>query len=475
MTTVAGPPASPAHPASPVHPASHPVPPSAPAGPPPATPPPPASRSLRQRLVAVTPRARTTPGQLRTLLALAIVLSLAWGTVAAWTVALHQSGASAVVSTNEPLSQDAQQIYQSLSDAQVTVSAAFLASPGEPLAARQRYDADITRATAGLKAATAASDSPQLSQDLATLSGGLPQYTAEVANAELYNSLGYLAGSSSMQVAAEQMQLTLLPAAHAVYSRENTELTATSAQATGLPLVVLTLAIGLVLLIVLVRVQRWLTRRTHRIVNWGLLLASVATVVSVLWLAASFTVARVDLGRALQHGSQPATTLAEAAIAAQRARGDEIGNLISHSGDTAFQADFHAAQNQLGPGHGSLLTSALDQSRGSTGISRIQAAAQEATAWYAVNAKVHTLDTQNATAAETQLVTGTGAGTVATLFGQIDANLSAATADDEATFATSAANGRDAFTGLEAGIIVLALVMVAGCTWGINRRLAEYR
>jgi predicted PurR-regulated permease PerM len=406
---------------------------------------------------------------------LLIVLSLGWGVVAAWTVALHQSAAGAVVNTNEPLSLDAQQIYQSLSDAQVTVSAAFLASPDEPLAARQRYDADIARATAGLKAATAASVSPQLSRNLAMLSTGLPQYTAEVANADLYNSLGYLAGSSSLQVATEEMQLTLLPAARAVYTQENAQLTATSAQATGLPLVVLTLVIGLVLLFVLFRVQRWLTRRTRRIVNYGLLLASAATALSVLWLVVSFTVARVDLGRALQHGSQPAATLAEAGIAAQRARGDEILNLVSHSGDTAFQADFHAAQAQLGPGAGSLLASALDQHQGGTGAARIQAAAQEATSWYAVNQKVHALDTQNATAAETQLVTGTGPGTAATLFGQIDANLSAAMAADEATFRSSAATGRDAFTGLEAGIIVLALVMVLGCAWGINRRLAEYR
>ena len=48
-------------------------------------------------------------------------------------------------------------------------------------------------------------------------------------------------------------------------------------------------------------------------------------------------------------------------------------------------------------------------------------------------------------------------------------------AADEATFRSSAATGQDAFTGLEAGIIVLALVMVVGCAWGINRRLAEYR
>ena len=433
-------------------------------------------RPAWRRLGTLTPRARTTPGQLRVLLALLVLLGLGWGAIAAWTVALHQSAASEVVATSEPLSLDAQQIYQSLSDAQVTVSAAFLASPQEPLAARQRYDADIARATAGLKTATAASDDRVLSRNLAILSAGLPVYTADVANAELYNSIGFLAGSSSMQVAAEEMQLTLLPAAHAVYTRENASLTATSAQATGLPLVVVTVVIGLVLLLVLFRVQRWLTRRTHRIVNYGLLVATVATAASVLWLAASFAVARIDLGRALQHGSQPAATVAEAGIAAQRARGDEILNLISHSGDTAFQADFHAAQTQLGPGAGSLLTSALNQSQGrSRGQARIRAAAADATRWYAVNQQVHELDTQNQTAKETQLVTGTGPGTAATLFGQLDANLTAAMAADEATFRSGAATGRDAFTGLEAGVIVLALVMVAGSGWGINRRLAEYR
>ena len=434
-----------------------------------------AARPAWRRPGTITLRARTTPGQLRLLLTVLIVLSVGWGALAAWTVARHQSAAGDVVGTSEPLSLDAQRIYESLSDAQVTVSAAFLASPQEPLAARQRYDADIARATAGLKAATAASDNPQLSRNLATLSAGLPVYAADVANAELYNSLGYLAGSSSLQVATEEMQLTLLPAARAVYTQENSRLTATSAQATGLPLAAATLVIGLVLLFVLFRAQRWLTRRTRRIVNHGLLLASAATVVAVLWLGISFALARAGLGRALQDGAQPTATLAEAGIAAQRARGDEILNLISHSGDTAFQADFAAAQAELGPGPGSLLTSALNQSRPGSAAARIRAAAREATSWYAVNQKVHALDTRSATVAETQLVTGSGPGTAATLFGQLDASLSAAMAADEATFRSSAATGQDAFTGLEAGVIVLSLVTVLGSAWGINRRLAEYR
>jgi hypothetical protein len=46
---------------------------------------------------------------------------------------------------------------------------------------------------------------------------------------------------------------------------------------------------------------------------------------------------------------------------------------------------------------------------------------------------------------------------------------------DQAVFASNAAAGSDAFTGLEAGVIVLALVMAIGCGWGLTRRLSEYR
>jgi hypothetical protein len=46
---------------------------------------------------------------------------------------------------------------------------------------------------------------------------------------------------------------------------------------------------------------------------------------------------------------------------------------------------------------------------------------------------------------------------------------------DQGVFAANAAAGADAFTGLEAGIIVLAVVMAVGCAWGLSRGLAEYR
>ena len=48
-------------------------------------------------------------------------------------------------------------------------------------------------------------------------------------------------------------------------------------------------------------------------------------------------------------------------------------------------------------------------------------------------------------------------------------------AADQVVFHTNATAGGSAFTGLEAGIIVAALLMALGCAWGLSVRLAEYR
>ena len=61
-----------------------------------------------------------------------------------------------------------------------------------------------------------------------------------------------------------------------MYAAENASLGATSAQATGLPLIGVTLAVGLVIGYVLYRASRWLRRRTNRVLNVGLLAAGVA-------------------------------------------------------------------------------------------------------------------------------------------------------------------------------------------------------
>ena len=99
----------------------------------------------------------TTPARLRLLLALLILLCLAWGALAALTADQHASAAADVVAVSEPLSLDAEQVYTSLSDADAIAASAFLAGGLEPAEARQRYQADIAQAAVRIEAAWAMS------------------------------------------------------------------------------------------------------------------------------------------------------------------------------------------------------------------------------------------------------------------------------------------------------------------------------
>jgi hypothetical protein len=416
---------------------------------------------------------RSTPGTLRLLLVGLVTLCVGWGALAAVTVVQHASAASAVVSVSEPLSLEAQQIYQSLADADVTVVTAYLYGQQQPDSARQRYQNDIATVTADLETATAASGNSgdsAISTSLATLGAALPVYTGYVQDGEVYDSAGVPAGGSFMQVASEEMHLVLLPAARAVYDEENARLTAASGQATGLPLVVIAVAGGLLAGLAGFRAQRWLSARTRRRINRGLFVATVAGAVALAWLAVAMAAGRSDLLQATQHGSRPAETLAQADIGVLQARGDQALNLISHTGDGEFQADIHAIQASLG----TRLTSAASQST-PAGASLIADARHASTTWFGINQQLHALDVVYDYGAETRLAIGTGPGSSATAFARLQSDIGSAIAADQAVFTANASAGRDAFSGLEIGVIVLAVVMAAGCAWGLTRRLVEYR
>jgi hypothetical protein len=430
----------------------------------------PSGRAPAQRL-----QGRTTPGQLRLLLVALVALCLLWGAVAAFTAGQHASGAGAVVSTSEPLSLDGQRIYRSLSDADATAASAFLGGGLEPAAVRRRYLADIAEAATSVAAATATAGHSAAQHDLATLSASLPVYAGEIETARADNRLGLPLGAAYLREASGLMRGTLLPAARGLYQQANAELAAQSSQATGLPFALIALLVAIGAGLVLFRSQRWLARRTHRVANAGLLLASVAGVVSVLWLVVALTVARVELGSARGHGSAPVEALAQADIAALQAHADESLTLIDNSGDDSFQGDFATVTKRLGPGPGTLLAAAAGAASGSPGAADATAAPSAATAWYAAHRRLRALDDGGAHSQAVAAATGSGPRDSGARFRQLDTALDRSIAADQAVFQSRAVSGRDATAGLEAGMIALALVMAAGCTLGLRRRLAEYQ
>ena len=420
-------------------------------------------------------RATTTPRKLRRLLVGLVALCLIWGALAAWVVSQRASGAAAVVSTSEPVSLDGQQIYRALSDADATAATAFLSGGLEPIAARHRYQADIAQAASRLEAATAVAGHSAAARDLAVLSATLPVYTGRVETARANNRLGLPLGAAYLREASSLMRGTLLPAARDVSAQADAQLTADSGRATGLPLALVVVAGSILVGVLLYRAQRWLSRRTHRVVNPGLLVATAAAIVSLLWLIIALGVARADLLQAREHGSAPVTALARADIAALRARTDESLTLIDGGGDDAFQADFVATARRLGPGPGTLVTDAVGTARGSPAAASASAAARAATAWYAAHRMVRSLDDNGQHTQAVRLVTTSGPGHSSTLFARLDGSLTSAVAVDQAVFQSHAVAGRDAFTGLELGVIAAALVMAAASARGLSQRLAEYR
>jgi hypothetical protein len=430
----------------------------------------------------------TTPGRLRLLLVTLVILSLAWGVIAALVADQHASAAADVVTVSEPLSLDAEQIYQGLSDADATAANAFLAGMLAPAAARQHYNADIAQAAIHIQAATALVGSSAartqlpgklnqqasavgsaIGDDLATLSAGLPTYTGEVETARADDRLGLTLGAAYLREASGLLRGTLLPAASDIYTRESGLLTSASAQATGLPLIVFALVFGLGVGCVLYLSWRWLTRHTHRVINYGLLVAAVAAAVSLVWLAGAFFAGRTELLNAQQHGSAPAEAFARADVAALQAHADESLTLIADSGDDSYQRDFLSQQKLLGPGPGTLLA-AVSVPAGS-GVS-VSAAQADARAWYRAHAALRALDNAGDHPAAVQSAL---AGDAADQFKSLSAALSNGINADQAVFASKAHSGQDAFTGLAIGMIVASLVMAAGCARGLSRRLAEYR
>jgi hypothetical protein len=414
----------------------------------------------------------TTPARLRLLLAGTVAFGLLWGAAAAWTAAQRTSAAGDVVAASEPLSFDAQQIYQSLSDADATEAAAFLAGT-EPPGARGRYLADIARAESYLEAATAAAGNQGLRSQLTVLSTGVPVYTGLVETARSDNQQGLPVGAAFLGEASYLMRTRLLPAANGLYTQENARLAAADGQATALP--VLAVVVAIAAAYVLFRAQRWLARRTHRVFNAGLVAASLAGLVSLTWLLTGLAIARAQLLDARDHGSAPVEALAQADIAALRAHADESLTLINRSGDDANQADFVRVEKQLGPGPGTLLTQAAAAARGSPGGRLAAAAAAAAPAWFATHRQVRALDGGGNYNAAVQLAIGSGPGSSGARFRRIEAELTTAIAADQAVFGSAAPRGQSALTGMEAGMIAAGLVMAAGCAWGLASRLAEYR
>lgn len=439
--------------------------------------PPPAGRGAwavgRERLREA---ATTEPGRLQILGAVLALLVVAFGAVTALEVTDRSSAADDVVSRSQPLSADAAAIYRSLADADTTAAAGFLAGTLEPAESRARYTRDITTASRLLVKAAANTDGSSASaREIATLNEQLPRYTGLIERARAANRQGLPLGGAYLRYANQQMTSALLPAAERLYAAETARLHRDDDSARAWPY--LSLALGLVALGVLVWAQRRTYARTNRVFNQGLLAATAATVVVLLWLAAAHTVTRTELDAARAHGQESLQVLNTARISSLTARANENltlvarGAVLTEDGKSdKYEADYTASM--------SALTTALGQAReladDDAGRGPVDDSAARAADWRERHKDARAKD--EAGDYEGALLRVVGAkDSTGQSFDQVDAALERALAHEQNEFTRSAGKARDALTALPLGAAALGILGAAGAVLGINRRLSEYR
>ncbi|MFE9357227.1 hypothetical protein [Streptomyces olivaceoviridis] len=422
--------------------------------------------------------ATTEPGRLRIIGAVLALLVVAFGAVTAWQTSARSAAADDVLRRSQPLSYGAAGIYRSLADANTAASSGFLAGGQENAPSRERYEKDIRSAAAGLVTAAANAEPGSASEEtIAGLNRLLPEYKGLIERARTYNRQGYPVGGAYLRYANEKMQKEMLPAAEDLYTTQNRRLDADYADATPYPWAAI--GLGLLALAALGWAQHRTYRRTHRVLNHGLVAASAATAVALLWLVVGHMVARSGLDGSYEHGIRSLNVLHDARIASLKARGNENLSLVARGAETvtvdgttydAYYRDFDQDIAVLGKG----LTEAARLADDQGGTAPVKAAEDDMAVWKQRHAAARAEDENGNYQQALDKVIG-AKGATAECFDGVDHSLARAIAHERAEFQRAAGDGRDAMTGLPEGAAVLAVLGAAGAVAGIGRRLSEYR
>lgn len=441
----------------------------------------------RGRLAAARPGALRPPGRVARLrgwlttprlywLAASglVMLGFAAGTAAVAAVQDRSGSMRDVAGVSGPLSVDAQTLYRELADADATAATAFLSDGGESAALRTRYLDDIAQASAALTVALRYAGGDEDSARLRVIADQLPVYTGLVETARSYQRLGVPLGGAYLREASGLMQRTMLPKAAELLESAQRRVAAEQAAASGFPWVAA--VFGLVAVGALVAAQVLVARRSRRVVNPGLVAATLVTVLAMLWsvVALNASAGRLRIGE--RDGSMLVSLLANAGRASLQARANESLTLVARGGGAEFEKTFTARMAELiGPdGRGGLFGRALAQAP--PGDRQLVARARdEAVRWRDLHQEVRSRDDGGEYDKAVELATATGGDALPAVFARVDGALTEALAIANARVARQADDAGSALRGLTAGLVLLTGGLVAGVVLGFRPRIEEYR
>lgn len=406
----------------------------------------------------------TTPGRLALATTVAVVACLLLG-VTGFLAGSNQSAALDDAQRDAAQLVGTQELRNDLVSADATATNAFLVGGLEPAEARERYETSLSEAAQALPSLAATAQGAEETADLSTVSDSVQRYSGLVESARANNRQGFPVGAAYLDQASSALRDEVLPTldevAVSTSERVDDDLGSVSLAQALLLLVLL----GLV---ALGAVQLWLARRTHRVLNTGLAVASVALLVGGI-VATAAVLGGNGVARSVASGPYAATVATSQALSlATDAKSMESFTLIKRGSGAEFEESYQASIAEAQ----TLLTDAADAEAGAdTGSDPLSLL----NAWDAKHAEIRKLDDGGDWDAAVAAATSTADDSAGAAFAAFSDR---AHEEVEATSEEAVDRLGSAATTAQIAAWVALVLGVAGAVaaaTGMNVRLKEYR
>lgn len=420
-------------------------------------------RELREFLTS-------SPGKLVSLALVLIIMSLFVG----WFTSAAQLTRTDVLRSNlidfEPRANAAQVLYSSLSAANESANAAFVAGglPSQDIDAN--YRTSIARAGKSLitSATSLPTDENRARANLDSIAMYLPVYTGLVDTARANNRQHNSVAAAYLATASDLMQNTLLPAAESFYNEETAGLRGTHRQFANPPWAVYAaLAVAVASILV---AHEHLYFRTRRRLNLGLLVAGGTMSLALVWVLITGLISVTFSSTAAQQGSSAVDQLTQARILAQKARSMETMSLVQHGTGRSLPPDAFA--DTLGDARAIL---ADTDSRNEAVTRAVQAARSAADRWADAHREIIARETQGDYVGATAFAIGSDPASAASAFQTLDGELSKAIGQARTVYRDNVNTAQTSIAFSGPGVFLLCLIAAAGVGAGFYPRIREYR
>ncbi len=449
------------------------------------------TRGLRVQGVPWRQWLRTTPGRLRAASAILLFALLLFAVVTTFATEVRSRAAASVQTKSAPELVAAEALYGSLADADAIASTIYLRAGAEPPQLRRRYLDDVERAGRLLEDVSRRSESsPKVRAALRTIGEQLPVYTGLVDTARSNIRQGFGEGGAYLRRGSRIMREQILPAATDLYRDAARRLDANYRSGTSASTAAVVVIVGVAMIGLLVLVQVYVRRRSNRILNVGLVSATVLVVLILVGTLLEFNHAHGALNRAQSQGSDSVEVLSSARILALLAQSNANLALIERGSGDVYLARFDEVMKDLGAkdGTGGLLGDARTLAARTGDEERVGQLAVQFRHLNEVHDDVRKFDDDGDYEKAVGLSVGTNDDAVNDALKQsgggsqelaavdrLDRALQTNIARAQVRLLDAADDARTGYGALEVAIPIFAILAGLLVLLGLERRIAEYR